>query len=363
MTTSNDSPLFRPLQIGRFQTRNRIFMAPMTRGRAQADGTPNSHMATYYKQRSAAGLIITEATAVSAQGVGWVNAPAMYTDGHQEAWKPIVDAVHAEGGKIFLQLWHMGRVSHPDFQGGQPPVGPSAIAATGTTQTPEGKKDYVMPRALEANEIPGIVEDYRQAGARAIAAGFDGVEVHGANGYLIDQFLRDGSNQRTDLYGGSIEKRWRFPLMVLEALCKEVGADRTAIRLSPTGSYNSMQDSDPVKSYSYGAEQLAGLGLAYVHLVEPRAGMMHNPDAPVVHPHLRKLLGGTPLILNGGYDLASATAALADKRADAISFAILYLANPDLVERFRSNASSFNPPDFRTLYSPGEKGYTDYPAL
>lgn len=360
MTTKN---LFAPLKIGNFTTRNRIFMAPMTRGRAQSDGTPTAMMPLYYKQRAAAGLIVTEATAISPQGVGWVNAPGIFTDAQQEAWRPVTDAVHQAGGKIFLQLWHMGRVSHPDFQGGALPVGPSAIAADGQSHTPQGHKPYVTPRALESDEVAGIVADYRRAAARAIAAGFDGVEIHGANGYLIDQFIRDGSNRRQDRYGGSVDARWRFPIAVVRSIIDEIGADRTAIRLSPVGAYNGMSDSDPVATFTHGAKQLAGLSLAYVHVMEARAGMMHNPNAPLVHPHLRRVLKGTPLLLNGGYDVPSAEAALAEDFADAITFGVLFLANPDLVARFQAGTAVFNPPDYATLYTPGEKGYTDYPAL
>lgn len=360
---SDAKSLFDPIQIGRFTAPNRIFMAPMTRGRAEDDGTPTDVMPTYYQQRASAGLIITEATAVSAQGVGWVRAPGIFTDAHEAGWRPVTKAVHDAGGRIFLQLWHMGRVSHPDYHGGELPVGPSAIAAEGKNHTPEGKKDYVTPRALAADELPGIVDDYRRGAARAIAAGFDGVEIHGANGYLLDQFIRDGSNQRTDDYGGSIENRWRFPLDVVRAVVDEVGADRTAIRISPVNPYNSMTDTDAVATFSYGATQLADMGLAFIHVLEARAGMMYDANAALVHPHLRKIFVNTPMLLNGGYDKDSANAALAEGTADAITFGILYLANPDLAERFRTGHSEFNPADFGTLYTPGAKGYSDYPAM
>jgi N-ethylmaleimide reductase len=354
--------LFTPLRLGQFETKNRILMAPMTRGRATSDGTPTELMIEYYRQRAAAGLIITEGTFVSPQAVGWNNAPGIYTDAHVEAWKPVTAAVHAEGGRIFLQLWHMGRVSHPDFQDGALPVGPSAIAAEGKTHTPKGSKEYVVPRALEASELAGIVDDFRQGARRAIEAGFDGVEIHGANGYLIDQFIRDGSNKRDDEYGGSIENRWRLPLEIAQAVSQEVGADRTAIRLSPVGAYNTMSDSDPVASFSHGAKALDSMGLAYVHVLEARGGMMLNKEAPLVHPHIRTLLSDTPMFLNGGYDQESAEAALADGLCDAVTFGVSFLANPDLVERFRTDAG-FNTPDFATFYSPGEAGYTDYKAL
>jgi len=352
-----------PLRLGRLETKNRILMAPMTRGRATSDHTPTELMIEYYRQRAAAGLIITEGTFVSPQGVGWVQAPGIYTDAQAEAWKPVTAAVHKAGGRIFLQLWHMGRVSHPDFQGGSLPVGPSAIAAEGQSHTPEGSKDYVEPRALATDEIAGVVDDFRQGARRAIEAGFDGVEIHGANGYLIDQFIRDGSNQRDDEYGGSIENRWRLAIEVAAAVAEEVGADRTGIRLSPVGAYNSMADSDPVASFSYGAEALGKLGLAYVHLLEARSGMMLNKEAPVVHPHVRKALGETPMLLNGGYDQESANAALAEGLCDAVTFGVPFLANPDLVERFRTGNPDFNAPDFATFYGGGAEGYTDYKAL
>jgi N-ethylmaleimide reductase len=355
--------LFDPLKIGRIQAKNRIFMAPMTRGRAHPDGTPKDISATYYSQRASAGLVITEGTFISRQATGWNNAPGIYTDAHQQGWKRVTDAVHQAGGHIFLQLWHMGRVAHPDFLGGELPVGPSAIAARGESHTPAGNKPYVTPRALDAEELPGIADDYRAAAARAVAAGCDGVEIHGANGYLLDQFIRDGANQRTDDFGGSIDNRWRFPLQVARAVADEVGAHRTGIRFSPVSTFNDMQDSDPVASYTYGARELSGLDLAYVHLVEARAGMMHVPGAPAVHPHVREALPGTPLLLNGGYDLDSGNAALAGGQADAISFGAIFLANPDLVRRFRDGVGTFNEPDYSTLYTPGEKGYTDYPTL
>lgn len=354
--------LFETIHVGTFEAKNRIFMAPMTRGRADDDRVPTEIMAEYYRQRSEAGLIITEGTFISTQGVGWVGAPGIFNDAQAQGWKPITQAVHDKGGKIFLQLWHMGRVSHPDFLGGELPVGPSAIAAEGKTHTPEGHKVYVEPRALRAEEIPGIVDDFRQGARRAIEAGFDGVEIHGANGYLLDQFIRDGSNQRDDDYGGSIENRWRFPLDVVRAVADEVGAERTAIRLSPVGAYNSMSDSDPVASYRFGAEALATMGLAYVHILEARGGMMFNPDAPVVHPHIRKALGNTPMLLNGGYDQTSAEAAIAEGLCDAVTFGVSFLANPDLVHRFRTGHEGFNSPDFATLYTPGPEGYIDYPA-
>ena len=354
--------IFDTINVGSYELKNRIFMAPMTRGRASADGTPTDIMPEYYAQRSGAGLIITEATAVSRQGVGWVNAPGIFTDAHQEAWKAVPESVHQAGSRIFLQLWHTGRVSHPDFQeAGVLPVGPSALAAEGESHTPTGKKPYVIPRALESSELPGIIDDYVQAAQRAIEAGFDGVEVHAANGYLLDQFIRDGANQRTDNFGGSIENRWRFPLQLTEAVAGAVGRERTGIRLSPRGPFNDMKDSDPVATFTYGAGALSSLGLAYVHLLEAQPGHMMFSDGDLVHPHIRKAFAG-PLILNGGYDKKLANAALEQEHADAIAFGIPFLANPDLPRRMLEDAP-LNAPDFPTFYTPGAKGYTDYPSL
>ncbi len=359
---SHPSPLFTPLRVGELDLPNRVLMAPMTRGRATADGVPLPHMAIYYAQRASGGLLITEATSISPQGVGWVNAPRIDQPAHVAAWRPVTQAVHDAGGRIFLQLWHMGRASHPDFQGGQLPVGPSAIAAAGESHTPEGKKPYVTPRALETRELAGVVADYAHAARNAVEAGFDGVEIHGANGYLVDQFIRDGSNQRTDDYGGSIAKRWRFPLEVVDAVVAAIGASRTAIRLSPTGAYNGMSDSDPVASFSFGARELSQRGLAFVHLVAPLPGhMMANPAAPAVTPAVRAAFDGV-LVVNGGYTRDAADAVIASGEADAVAFGVPYLANPDLPARLEANAP-LNAPDFATFYSPGEQGYTDYPAL
>ena len=357
------TPLVTPLTVGPLSLRNRAFMAPMTRGRAASSGgAPTPVMAEYYRQRAQAGLIVTEATAISRQGVGWLNAPGIFEDAHVEGWRPVTEAVHAEGGHIFLQLWHMGRVSHPDFLDGAPPVAPSAIAAQGESHTPQGKKAYVTPRALAADELPAIAADYARAARRAVEAGFDGVELHGANGYLLDQFIRDGSNQRDDAYGGSVEGRWRFPLEVTRAVADEIGAARVGFRVSTQSSFNGMSDTDPVTTFSYGAAQLDALGLAYLHVLEARPGhMLAVPGAPAVHPHLRIAFRG-PLVLNGGYDRASADAALAAGEADAVAFGLPFLANPDLLRRLEAGAA-LNAPDFATLYTPGPAGYVDYPAL
>lgn len=359
--TDDFTPLFEPVSLGALRLPNRLIMAPMTRGRAEADGTPNALMAEYYRQRADAGLIVTEATPVSARAIGWVGAPGMYVDQHVAGWRKVTDAVHAAGGRILLQLWHMGRVSHPDFLGGELPIAPSAVAAKGDTHTPKGKRDYVTPRAMTVEEIAQTVRDYARAAGSAKAAGFDGVEIHGANGYLIDQFLRDGSNRRTDAYGGSAENRTRFLLEVAAAVAAAWSADRVGVRLSPTGIYNDMSDSNPLGTFSLAARKLNALKLAYLHVAEPLPGSMMHVPVPPVAPGLRKEFTGA-MILNGGYTAESATAAIRDRAADAIAFGVPFLANPDLVRRFRERAP-LNRPDFATLYSPGAKGYTDYPAL
>lgn len=354
--------LFDALTVGAFRLPHRMIMAPLTRGRALPDGTPTPIMAEYYRQRASAGLIVTEATSISPQGVGWLNAPGIFTDAHVEGWKPVTAAVHESGGRIVLQLWHMGRVSHPDFLDGELPVGPSALAADGESHTPLGKKPYVTPRALAADELPGIAADYVRAAQRALAAGFDGVEIHGANGYLLDQFIRDRSNRRDDAYGGPVEARWRFPLEVARAVVGAVGADRVGFRVSPTSPFNDMDDANPLDTYGYGAAQLSGLGLAYMHVIEPLPGhFMARPNAPAVLPRLRADFGGA-LIANGGYDLETGNALLRKGHADAVAFGIPFLANPDLPLRYQQGAA-LNEPRPDTFYTPGPDGYTDYPSL
>lgn len=356
-------PLFESFDLAGLTLPNRFVMAPMTRGRSGAEGIPGSIVAEYYSQRATAGLIITEATAISPQGAGWVGAPGIYTPAQIEGWKGVTTAVHEAGGRIFLQLWHMGRVSHPDFQeGGALPVGPSAIAAAGDTHTPLGKKPYVTPRALETSELAGIVESYAHAASNAMEAGFDGVEIHAANGYLLDQFLRSGSNIREDNYGGSIENRARLLLEVAAAVSAVAGRHKTGVRISPTASYNDMKDSHPIALYSYVATELSGLGLAYLHVMDPVSKQhMMSSGADPVHPFLRPLFAGT-FILNGGYDMATATEALAGKQTDLIAFGIPFLANPDFVERTR-NGDLLNAPDYATLYTPAEEGYTNYSRI
>jgi N-ethylmaleimide reductase len=352
------SSLFDPLQLGDLQLRNRVAMAPLTRGRAGVLRTANALMAEYYAQRASAGLIISEATAISPLGYGWVGSPGIYTPAHVEGWKLVTQAVHRRGGKIFLQLWHMGRVSHPDFLDGQPPLAPSAIAVADDTYTPNGKKPYVMPRAMTEQEIATTVRDYAQATVRAREAGFDGVEIHAANGYLIDQFIRDGSNRRTDNYGGSVQNRLRLLREVTEAVAQAWSPQRTGVRLSPTNPYNDMSDSEPTVTFTEAAKALNAYGLAYVHVVEMLSADGSKPRHRIAPP-MRAVFRG-PLILNGGYDAETGAAALKAGEADVIAYGKWFLANPDLVERFRTDAP-LNQPDVKTFYTDGARGYTDYP--
>jgi N-ethylmaleimide reductase len=353
--------LFTPFQVGAVELSNRLVMAPLTRGRANPDGTPHPRMVEYYRQRATAGLIISEATAISPQGFGWANAPGIYTQAHVEGWKQVTEAVHQAGGKMFLQLWHMGRASHPDFQNGALPVSASAIAANGDAHTPSGKKPYVTPRALETSEIPGVIQDYVRATRLAREAGFDGVEIHAANGYLIDQFLRDGSNQRTDDYGGSIANRSRFLLEVTAAVTGAWSGEHVGVRLSPTNPYNDMQDSDPTATFTHAAKLLNRFKLAYLHVLEAVPGHMLAAPGPRVSPHMRKAFKG-PFIANGGYDAASAAHSINEGETDLVAFGVPFLTNPDLVQRYRVGAP-LNPPDMSTFYGGTEKGYTDYPVL
>jgi N-ethylmaleimide reductase len=354
--------LFEPIQVGAIELRNRMVMAPLTRARAGVERIPNALMVEYYRQRASAGLIISEATHVSAQGIGWVETPGIHTDAQVQGWRHVTEAVHQEGGKIYLQLWHTGRASHPDFQvGGALPVSASAIAPIGDAHTPLGKKPYVTPRALETDEIPGVVQTYADATRRAQDAGFDGVEIHAANGYLIDQFLRDGSNHRTDGYGGSIANRLRFLQEVTEAVVAAWSANRVGVRLSPTNPFNDMKDSSSVATFSAAAELLNRYGLAYLHVLEALPGHFLAGEGEFVTPHLRQIFDG-PLMVNGGYGRETGAEAIAQGEADLIAYGVPFIANPDLPERFRHNAP-LNPPDPTTFYAPGQKGYTDYPDL
>jgi N-ethylmaleimide reductase len=358
--TSNIN-LFTPVQLGPYTLPNRMVMAPMTRLRA-IDNVPNSLMATYYAQRATAGLIVTECTMVSPLSLGYMNCPGIYSEEHIAGWRQVTDAVHEKGGRIFLQLWHSGRISHSSLLGGELPVAPSAIAASGTLHTPIGKVAMETPRALETQEIPEIVEQFRKGAENALAAGFDGVEFHGAFGYLIDQFLQDCTNQRTDEYGGSVENRARFMLEVVEAVVNVWGANRVGIKLSPSNTYYGMGDSNPQETFGYAIDALNRFDLAYLHLMEPNEVDLANRDVmnPVT-PYFRKIYTGT-LITNGDYDHPKGDSILANADADLVSFGKLFIANPDLPKRFELNAS-LNAPNPRTFYGPDEKGYTDYPFL
>jgi N-ethylmaleimide reductase len=354
--------IFSPFELGPLPLPNRIVMAPMTRNRAGPGNVPGPLNATYYAQRASAGLIVSEATQVSPQGVGYPATPGIHSAAQIAGWKGVTEAVHAAGGRIFLQLWHVGRISHPSLQpDGALPVAPSAIAPAGQAMTRDGLKPFVKPRALETAEIAGIVEDYRRGARNARTAGFDGVELHGANGYLIDQFLRDRTNRRTDRYGGSAVNRARFLVEVTEAIVGEWGADRVGVRLSPTNPFNDMADTDPAATFTAAAGELNRFGLAYLHVVEPVAG---DPVSAGEIPDIgffRRLWRGA-LMGNKGYDLARANAVLRAGLADLISFAALFLANPDLPARLR-RGGPFNPPDRKTFYGGTAAGYTDYPAI
>ena len=349
-------PLFLPYQLGNIELNNRLVMAPMTRSRALEDNVPNPIAATYYAQRASAGLIVTEATQVSPEGVGYIRTPGIHSGEQVAGWTRITEAVHRAGGKVFLQLWHVGRISHPDFHGGELPVAPSAIAAQGQVFTARGPQQMVTPRALALGELPSIVEQFRRGAENAKAAGFDGVELHGANGYLLDQFLRDGSNRRTDAYGGTVENRARLPLEVTEAVIDVLGADRVGYRISPNGAFNSMSDSNPIQTFSYLAEQLDKLGIVYLHVVDPVTDGIKR-----VSPLLRRKFNRT-YIVNGGFDIDSANAAIHGGEADLIAFGTTFLANPDLPQRYRIKAP-LNAPDQATFYAGEDMGFTDYPAL
>ncbi len=354
--------LFSSIKLGPYALPNRIAMAPLTRCRASNEHIPTALTAEYYSQRASAGLIITEGSQISAQGVGYLDTPGIYNARQIEGWKRVTDAVHQKGGHIFLQLWHVGRVSHPLFQpNGALPVAPSALNPGGQVYTAQGPRDYVTPHALELGEIPGIVEDYAKAAKNAMDAGFDGVEIHGANGYLLDQFLRDGSNHRTDTYGGSIENRARLLLEVAEAVCGECGANRVGVRLSPLQPVHGMHDSNPEATFSYAVDALNRFGLAYLHIAEMGRDQPGAAGPAFNLIKLRHLWKGV-YMANCGYTRESGNAALVAGHADMVAYGVPFIANPDLVERFAQNAP-LNPPDQSTFYGGGAKGYTDYPFL
>lgn len=357
--------LFSPLRLGAYELSHRVVMAPLTRMRAGDGNVPNALAPDYYGQRaSSGGLQIAEATQVTPYGQGYPSTPGIHSAEQIAGWRSVTDAVHAKGGRIFLQLWHVGRSSHSSFQpGGVLPVAPSAIPiTTEKSLTPEWKQvDYETPRALETNEIPGIVDAYREGAINAKEAGFDGVEVHGANGYLLEQFLRDSTNHRTDAYGGSIENRARLLVEVTQAAIDVWGADRVGVRLSPFGTYNDVADSDPMALYGHVLGRLDALGIAYLSLIEARGGGGMQVGAPSSVEDLRRLWP-RPLILAGGFDAAIADAAIAAGHADAIAFGRQFIANPDLPARLAAGAP-LNAYDRTTFYGGGAKGYVDYPAL
>ncbi len=357
--------LLQPYQLEQYTLKNRIVMAPLTRNRAAAKNIPQQMNAEYYKQRVSAGLIITEATQISPQGIGYPNTPGIYSLAQIAGWRLVTNTVHEHGGHIFQQLWHVGRISHPSLQpNGQLPVAPSAIAPTGEASTLTGSQAFVTPRALETDEIPGIVEDYRCAAENAIAAGFDGVEIHSANGYLLDQFLHDGSNHRTDHYGGSIANRARLLMEVTKAVISIWGSDRVGVRLSPSGTFYSMSDSDLKALFTYVVQQLNDYDLGYLHLIEPRVQDnidAENPDMGLNTHYFRPLYNGM-LISAGGHSRDSGEATLAAGDADLIAYGRLFIANPDLPKRFALKAP-LNTCDRSTFYGGDEHGYTDYPAL
>jgi N-ethylmaleimide reductase len=350
--------LFSPLQVGALSLPNRFILAPLTRTRAGMEHLPNDLMAEYYAQRATGGLLITECTMVTPGTSAFVAEPGVYSAEQIEGWKKTTAAVHAKGGRIFMQIWHAGRAAHPDINGGKVSVSSSAIAIDGDIHTPNGKVPNALPHALSTDEIAAIVADFVQGAKNAIAAGFDGVEVHGANGYLIDQFLRDGANKRTDAYGGSLENRARFLFEVLTAVTAAIGADRVGLRLSPLNSYNSMVDSDPMGLIAFLADKLNAFNLAYLHVM--RADFFGVQKADVM-PVAREKYKGV-LIGNMGYSPEEAEAAITEGKLDAVAFGTSFLANPDLPARVKAKAA-LNAPDAATFYTPGPVGYTDYPTL
>jgi N-ethylmaleimide reductase len=355
------SKLFDSYKLGAITLSNRTVMAPLTRNRAIDGLVPNPLAVDYYGQRASAGLLITEASQVSQQGQGYQDTPGIYSKEQVAGWRKVTDRVHERGGHIYLQLWHVGRISHTTLQPDNgAPVAPSAVRANGKTFVGGTFADVSEPRALALEEIPGIIDSFRRGAANAIAAGFDGVEIHGANGYLLDQFAKDGANKRTDAYGGSIENRARLMLEVAQAVSAEVGAARTGIRLSPVTPANDVSDSNPQPLFDHIVDRLDALKLVYIHVIEGATGGPRD-IAPFDYVSLRKRFSGT-YIANNGYDLALAEKVLAANEADLIAFGKLFISNPDLVERLKRGAD-LNTPDKATFYGGGAKGYTDYPAL
>jgi N-ethylmaleimide reductase len=359
---STPTKLFEPYKLGPITLPNRLVMAPLTRNRAVPPGMVPSPLAVdYYGQRASAGLLISEASQVSQQGQGYQDTPGIYSKEQVAAWKKVTDRVHERGGRIFIQLWHVGRISHTSLQpNGGAPVAPSAIRAKGKTFVNGTFTDISEPRALELSEIPGIIEDFKRGTANALAAGFDGVEIHGANGYLLDQFAKDGTNKRTDAYGGSIENRAKLMLEVSKVVAAEAGADRTGIRISPVTPANDVSDSNPQRLFDYIVDGLNALKLIYIHVIEGATGGPRD-IAPFDYASLRKRFKQT-YVANNGYDFALATKVLAEGAADLIAFGKPFISNPDLVERLKKGAP-LNEWDKATFYGGGAKGYTDYPTL
>ncbi len=360
---SKDSALLNSFSLNEsLELKNRVVLAPLTRARAGKERIPNELMAKYYRQRASAGLIISEATVVSEQGIGWIDSPGMYNDEQQQGWQQVVDEVHAEGGLIFLQLWHCGRASHSSFHNGELPVSASAIKLNGDEiHTPKGKEDYETPRALTIEEIEQTILDYRNAAKRAMQAGFDGVEVHSANGYLLDQFIQSRTNQRSDEYGGSIEKRYRMLDEVIEAVTEEVPAERVGVRLAPNGVFNDMGSPDYRESFTYVAQQLNQYGLAYLHVMDGLAFGFHELGEPMTLDEFRQVFDG-PLMGNCGYTQETGEQAITDGNADLIAYGRPYISNPDLVERFSNDWPLAPEADVELWWTPREDGLADFPT-
>lgn len=348
------STLFQPIQLGSIALKNRIIMAPLTRCRAAEDRVPSDLSVEYYRQRASAGMILTEATSISPMGVGYPNTPGIWSEAQVDGWKKVTTAVHDEGGIIVLQLWHVGRISDPSYLNGELPVAPSAIAAAGHVSLIRPEKPYVTPRALETHEIPLVIEQYRQAAINAKEAGFDGVEIHAANGYLLEQFLLDGTNKRDDQYGGSLENRARLLLDITDAVIEVWGADRVGVHLSPRANAHDMSDSNLHETFTYTAEQLGKRNIAFICTREAEG------EDSIGHA-IKESFGG-PLIANEGMTKASAETLIESGKADAVAFGVLFIANPDLPARFEQDAK-LNTPDPSTFYSSGAEGYTSYPTM
>jgi N-ethylmaleimide reductase len=364
--TADFAALFSPYRLGPLCLASRIVMAPLTRARADQNGVPSSLAAEYYAQRAGAGLIITEATAVSAQGTGYDNWPGLYTPGQQAGWEAVTEAVHAAGGRIFIQLFHAGRMSHPSFHQGALPVGPSTVPGGPAAELYDGVHNFTRPRALRTAELAGIADQFRAAAERALAAGFDGVEVHAGNGYLLDQFLRDGANQRDDAYGGSARHRARLLREVTGAVIGVWGSERVGVRISPLSPTNGMADSDPVTTFTQAARDLEALGVAYLHVIEPGVNgtvstRAQVPSPPLASGFFRPVFSRT-IIAAGGHTAGTGTSRIERDEADLIAYGQLFISNPDLPDRFRRHAA-LAPPLRSTFYGGGAAGYTDYPAL